>query len=818
MTPHQSAAISTTPPLMANVTDTTRPTPQATVNALYLLPAHLLELVLQHVQLYEQLNHTTHLCKHFQPPTAITLRYATVPLNDDSVWHISRSPRLFTLLSAATAVDVQVDTIPQLSRALQFVLSAPNVDVLFPQLAHFGYHISWRFAEHSPGGRMSGGDEKDPLSVLPLLPFLSARHATLVSLHIAQYRLLTTPRAIIAELPRLLAPLTELRRLRVGWEALTADGLPLLLALPLHVLDLSTCTLWQETGGRPPPTVASVAECALLRSCRTLRLPSAVSHLPPPWLAFLEGLITQRTDSTRLQSIALHHKLSEAAIHKLVDLPPSRCLSLDLSEVVEANRRLFLTHAATSPRFLDMPPRHLRVSVHCTTWHQRINMAPFVSFVAAHHARLRSLILTHLPRLAVVTSSVLAVVLRCRNLRCLHLSASVVPRKRAVVGYEEEAQRAEQPRLHQLRTLKLEGLTDEHGDVSRLFSACPALRLCVLHMPDLSVAQLSTLATSCPLLSHLQLLGLTHRSLLFCPTARAAEEPRPQLPTPFRSLMRLDLHYNAQTRNTPAELPSFDAVLPLLIGSPLRRLALLVQAEALYQAAVMSLVVALPRLEKLTVMMAVAEWIADALSMETTWDDDGADEDAEEKQPMHITRPSLPMPSPPSTAPVPSPTEQPLSSSLLSLELLVISKMLPVEHLTALLAHCPAVTAFRLTIRDTSPYGIPEPHNVLVASLHCLASIGQHCPLIEHVVFQLHYTWRQAPTLAVLGVEQVRSVVDAYQLPERAFARLQRVRQVGGEYSEVLSSEAVEYVRRHWLSAVGGEAALDWHTAPSEAE
>ena len=138
---------------------------------------------------------------------------------------------------------------------------------------------------------------------------------------------------------------------------------------------------------------------------------------------------------------------------------------------------------------------------------------------------------------------------------------------------------------------------------------------------------------------------------------------------------------------------------------------------------VIALMGALPKLEKVKVV-----WYSSFLVEQQrprNWDGDESCDEVDEKLPVH--RPSAD--SPPPELLLPS-TEQP-SSSLLSLELVVTTTGPSIQHVSAFLALCPAVTNIRLTILHGNPL-IPKQSSLLTL-LHYLAHIGLHCPLIERI-------------------------------------------------------------------------------------
>ena len=401
--------------------------------SLHLLPVHVMDLVLQHLPLAQQLVHCPHISKHCATSTATSIRYCTVLLNDDTVWHISQSPRLRTLLAIATSVILQLDTVPSRSRAQQYLLSAHNIDVLFPHLVHFSYCFT-ALANEDARQYDDTVETTPPLSLLPILPFLSARSATLRSLHIDQsihrgeyyYNL-------DEELFPLLASYPALRRLHLAGLSLVTDHFTPLLDVPLDTLDLSTCFIGRTDKIAPPN--AHLVDCALTRSCRTLKLPRQ-QFLTSTWLQYFDALATQRTESTRLHTMSVQDGLSIAATTELLDMPPSRALSVHLEAV---DQQVFFSRAAASPHFIDMP-RQLRLSVDCGMWYDQRNMRPSVDFVTAHHACIHSLSLTNLPHQPQVLSSVLATVSHCTELRSLQISSPRAGRKFAVVGHSGQVQ------------------------------------------------------------------------------------------------------------------------------------------------------------------------------------------------------------------------------------------------------------------------------------------------------------------------------------------------------------------------------------------
>ena len=416
-----------------------------------------------------------------------------------------------------------------------------------------------------------------------------------------------------------------------------------------------------------------------------------------------------------------------------------------------------------------------------------------MSFVAAHHARIRSITLTDLPTLPEVTSSMLTVLSYCTELRSLELSVSksgtFYMLKRSGLESIREVQWAEQLRFDHLHTLKLAGLRDAQGNLCRLLPSCPALRMCTLDLPNVSVGILTALASSCPLLSHLQ-LSVTHGIAVVSQTACATEEA--QLPTPLRSLDQFDLV--CESYGSPAELPLLTALYPFLIGSPLRHFNLfIVNTDRHYHPLLTSLLQTLPQLETLRVAKGQPNSIA-APQVSSAWDDDESDEAGNALRSLLTLLADSPPLSP--TLPLSSLSTQPSTSSLTSLELVVSSRTLTLDQLSALLAHCSAVTTIHLTIYEEADRDYPRRHHVLSTFLHCLGRLGQHCPLIEEITFQLDYSGGgcSVDKLILLDIEEVRAVVDEYAMPAHAFAHLRLVREVAGGL-EVLSEEPDEYLK-----------------------
>ena len=349
----------------------------------------------------------------------------------------------------------------------------------------------------------------------------------------------------------------------------------------------------------------------------------------------------------------------------------------------------------------------------------------------------------------------------------------------------------------------------------RLVSVCPALRACTLHLPDdLSIGLLSAMAVSCPLLTHLQLLNLSHGSSFFTSSPSAAAQQHPPPPTPFRSLINFDLHYIDRAAEH-SDMPSLSALHPFLIGSPLQQLTVVMHAEAHYQASLTQLMaVTQPTLQTVKVMYGEAD-LLDAPIVGRAWDDVDFDDQQDEKQPVHAPTRSLPLFELSLSNPaLPHNDRTPLRS----LKLIVLSKLLPIDHLSALLAQCSTVTSIHLTIHDKDRLEVAERDHVLVTLLHCIAAIGQHCPLIEQIGFHIHHVRPLPPNEATeVSLEEVMRVVDAYEMPVQAFARLERLREVGGWY-DALNETAAAYVRRRWLHNAHGAVLNHMQPLPTQSQ
>ena len=180
------------------------------------LPAPLLELVLQHLSLAQQLNHCSHLCHSLSPLTSNSLRYAPLLLTDDTVRHIGRSPRLTALVSSASRVELHIDKSSHKLAALHIVVSTPHTKLLFPQLDTFSVRLSsvvLTVGHHAQlAVHVRAADVvRQPAVLTSLTSFLSTRSTTLRSLHIDTLSTLV----VLSELPSTLAPLSALRRLCV---------------------------------------------------------------------------------------------------------------------------------------------------------------------------------------------------------------------------------------------------------------------------------------------------------------------------------------------------------------------------------------------------------------------------------------------------------------------------------------------------------------------------------------------------------------------------------------------------------------------------
>ena len=533
------------------------PIPAQPGNLLLHLPPPMLDLVRQHIPLVEQLNECSHLYKSFPPLTIDTIRRTPLLLTEESVQRLLHSPRLLALLAQSTAVVLHVNTLPRTSRAWKFILSSPNGLVLFPRLVSFSFRLSAAVVEARQMARMEAGQAMPaladtPLSFLPLLPFLSARHSTLRSLHLVH----SSP-VLGEELAALLAPLTSLRSLYVA-TSLSMEQLPALIALPLDVLDLSGSEL-SAVGEMAQSRLSadSVAGSALLHSIRILRLPRPWIQLTTTWRDYLDALVTERVSSTQPHTLSVHHSLSGTALQQLMASPPSRSLSIRLSLSLSGTQ-VSVPQAAMSLLW-TAGPRQLHLSCNCNDWTSREEMQPFLDYVRWHQPRIRSLTLTEHPRVEQVTNELLLAISQCTRLESLSLSTSA--NRPTWSGPPSDVQWTGQPQFLHLRTLTLSGLRGAQADVCRLLAACPSLVVCVLDLLELSVDMLRVLSSSCLLLAHLQLKVSDESALVTSPAETDQERLRPIVP--FRSLTKLDVHYTAWSRTRPRRPTlSHDATVP----------------------------------------------------------------------------------------------------------------------------------------------------------------------------------------------------------------------------------------------------------------
>ena len=781
------------------------------------LSSSVLELVLQYLPLCEQLNDCSHVSTLFPPPSSLTVRYAPLQLTENSVRHILQSPQLGAVLAGATRVLMHVDTVVRTSRVVQFVKQPSTVDQLFRHVVSLRCTSGrWAPIGSSEQARQAMRDAANgipgPLehlfSTSYLHPFLSARSATLRSLHID----IPFNQPAITQFSALLTPLTALRQLSFAG-FLSADSIPLLLALPLHVLDLAEVGLSSRTSPALAP-IASVAGCELLRSCRILRLPRQEhDNFSPSWRAYLDAIVSQRTDSSLPHTLLVQHSMSAAALQQLLTSPPARSVTIN----VQGNRTV-LSQAATSQQFMldGTVPRQLSLSVRCGHWSRQSGVQPLTDFVACYHSHVGVLSTLQLPSLEYIAAEVLAAASHCTNLKQLHVS-SPLPSEWPGQPWPtpdvapSQPQWSDSPQLSRLHTLSLTGLRAVEADICRLLSLCSSLRACTLDLHNLSVTMLQVLSSSCPLLSHLQLV-LTNECALVTPPAD--DEPSPSS-TPFRSLVQLDVL--SRGRTTPDAIPvlmsdAFVRLRPYLAGSPLRLLKLSVPfANAYYQLAVTLLLEALPQL--VTLRATSGEWRRiEAAPSKRAWDDDGED-DVEEQRAQQTGMNQTRWPAHSAvTEPNPPLAEQHILS-LSTLELLVVPACEPTEHFAALLAHCPAVTSIKLHIHA---------EDALFTFLRCLASIGQHCPQVQHIAFSLDIRPRVQraagpSTVRVFSEDEVRQVVEAYQLPEHAFGCLRHVCKAEDE-EQGMSEEAATYVRQQWMSNARADAVFEWHTPPPAPE
>lgn len=260
---------------------------------------------------------------------------------------------------------------------------------------------------------------------------------------------------------------------------------------------------------RPQPLLTSVAGCELLRSCRILRLPQVSCVLLPYWLAYLDDIVTQRTDSTLPHTLSVNHRMDAAAAEHLIASPPSRSLSIGMPHGVCLNipetELPFVIRADRSPQLVAQP-RQLHLSITCDYWSTHSKMQPFIDLVMCRQRCLRSITLPELPRLEQVTREVLAAVSHCTNLQTLSLSAMKGRRRlHWLNGPTSQTQRTHRPQLSHLHTLTLTELKGARTKVCHLLSACPSLQVCVIRLRDVTVGMLRLLASSSQRLTRLQL-------------------------------------------------------------------------------------------------------------------------------------------------------------------------------------------------------------------------------------------------------------------------------------------------------------------------
>ena len=782
-------------------------------SSMLLLPASVFELVLQHLPLAQQLDECCHLSRRLPPLSSSSIRYAApLLLTDDSVLHLLHSPRLLALFSGATSVALRVNTRLTTSRACQFLLSPPNGQLLFPQLASFSFRLSSAAVKdedqrhhalmrtHRARGVLP--EQKSQLSILPLLPFLSARHGTLRSLHIVH-----PGSALGAQLSALLAPLTSLHALYVASQLSVAHVMSLL-PLPLDVLDLSLSELMFVHPVPGQLSAAIVSETAFTLPCRVLRLPQPglTMNLLPLLCASLDQLLTRRASSGLPHTLAVQHRLTAAVVDSLIDSPPSRCLDVVVS-MLGLQPEPFLARAASLEAFVAAP-RQLRLSVVSDYWTDRATMQPFIDCVRRHQRRIRSVALTKLPLTQQAVDEVLAAVTQCAQLETLRLSTAA-DRARWPPDTQPAQSKEDLPQLLHLRSLTLTGMRGIRGSMLRLVSACPSLQVCVLDLLDVSDTVLRTLAASCPLLSHLRLHVTDESALATSPVTIGTAGEQAQTAAAFRSLLTLELYYTAWSNTRPQQFVAVvNGLQRYLHGSPLRRLRLLLRYDITYQRALTPLLSMLPELRKLKVANATFEPLVAPFTPTTGWDreaDDGMDDGSTESKTGAAPFPSALL-AQPAAAPRFAAVPTPALASLDSLDLLVSAATGSFDDLALLLAHCPHTTAIKLTVQ--------LPAAPLLTFLRCLALVGRHCPLLERVTFALDLFGPAAGVdVRVLGVEEVRPIVDQYELSRECFGRLRYVVEVGAAM-EVMSQEAAEYVRRSWMGSIPGAVVLDWHTAP----
>ena len=275
--------------------------------------------------------------------------------------------------------------------------------------------------------------------------------------------------------------------------------------------------------------------------------------------------------------------------------PPGLALhALSLSSLTSLHVSTFRT-LADSAAFFDTAsplnlPRLSRLSVPVTEAMSRradwLISEACLAFFPAFAAQLQHLTLTGWSSTARACLRLFAAVLACTRLVSLQIiqeGGSSQP-----IALPDSIQRL--PLLQRLGIHYMLGSPGnqavQHGDVSRLLEACPALRTLSLTLPNASISLLTTVARACPEVREVSIHSDDERLFdMSDELAAAAAAAQASTDTPLAHLHTLHCDYRlmlGQSRPQP-EASLLNALSSLLRHAPIRRLCLLPHVDVVHQ-------------------------------------------------------------------------------------------------------------------------------------------------------------------------------------------------------------------------------------------
>jgi len=514
-------------------------------SSLLRLPDSLAERILHYLPLLDKLQHLRHISSAFPQLTADAFKYDDLALNAATLQQLTASARFTALFHRVSSLTVHSQS-PEPGHSIAALLqpSTATTSAAFPSLERLRVWV-----KQQPRA-------EDDLTDLTAF-FRSV--ATVASL-----RSLSLKHALdgsVEQSARLSAiTLTQLHSLTLAI-ALSVRCVASLFQLPLTFLDISGSSI--HTVNEPAAAlVLDKAKYALHSSCRTLRLPSAALGLAtalfdPLLLSWPQhSLMRQSEDGSGSGAAGLEHlavacALNESMSAAILSMPVLRSLQLSGRSIAT-----LLEHATSAPS-----SRHLRIELRAERGGLEALCGAQPHVLSSHCTRVS---LLGLPSVSVVRG-----LQRCTNLARLRLVEQEVVRTPTATTNCCFAELEPRSMAH-VRKLTVTQLPLSDGDVAQLLAACPHLENFTLHLPAVTPAVFSALATHCPTLRTLDItlnLGLVTEPLMAGLAERASQGW-------FARLTHLQLRWwHPATTAIPPPAGVYVLLASLLRGAPLRSIA-----------------------------------------------------------------------------------------------------------------------------------------------------------------------------------------------------------------------------------------------------